>query len=120
MLELRRETLVADATVTKIDSDHSPSGEQGQRYLASGKNVSMRMWKKSPGEPKAPTSRDYETVGYVMQGRAELETEGQTIRLEPGDSWVVPKGATHRYRILEEFTAIEATSPPAQVHGRDE
>jgi hypothetical protein len=37
-----------------------------------------------------------------------------------GDSWVVPKGALHRYTILEPFTAVEATYPPAHVHGRDE
>ena len=40
--------------------------------------------------------------------------------LVPGDSWVVPKGARHAYKILEPFTAVEATHPPAQVHGRDE
>lgn len=39
--------------------------------------------------------------------------------LEPGASWVVPKGAKHTYKILELFTAVEATSPPAEVHGRD-
>jgi quercetin dioxygenase-like cupin family protein len=55
-----------------------------------------------------------------VSGRAELLVEGQTLTLEPGDSWLVPKGAEHRYRIIERFTAIEATSPPAQVHGRDE
>jgi quercetin dioxygenase-like cupin family protein len=42
------------------------------------------------------------------------------IVLEPGNSWVVPKGATHSYKVLEDFTAIEATYPPYQVHGRDQ
>jgi quercetin dioxygenase-like cupin family protein len=42
------------------------------------------------------------------------------VFLEAGDSWVVPKGAKHSYKILESFTAVEATSPPAQAHGRDE
>lgn len=46
--------------------------------------------------------------------------EGQMVLLEPGDSWVVQKGASHTYKILKPFTAVEATSPPAQVHGRDE
>jgi hypothetical protein len=32
----------------------------------------------------------------------------------------VPRKASHTYRILEPFTAVEATSPPAFVHGRDE
>ena len=64
--------------------------------------------------------RDYETVGFVIDGKAELHLEGQMVLLERGDSWVVPKGARHSYKILETFTAVEATSPPAEVHSRDE
>ena len=41
------------------------------------------------------------------------------ILLEPGDSWMVPAGAHHSYRILETFTAVEATSPPSYMYGRD-
>ena len=112
---------MADTTVTKIDSQHSPHGPQGQKYLASGKKIAMRLWEnESPAEPKEPAARDYETVGYVVSGRAELHSEGQTVLLEPGNSWVVPAGARHTYKILEPFTAVEATSPPAQAHGRDE
>ncbi|HIK07444.1 MAG TPA: cupin domain-containing protein [Trichormus sp. M33_DOE_039] len=112
---------MSDTSVKKIDSSHSPKGKLGQKYLASGKTVSMRLWEnEQPGEDKQPTRREYETVGYVINGRAELHIEGQMISLEQGTSWVVPKGATHHYNILEPFTAIEATSPPAQVHGRDE
>lgn len=111
---------MADTTVHKIDSAHSPKGEQGQKYLASGKTVSMRLWQdEPPTDAKPPSRRDYETVGYVISGSAELHLEGQVIKLEPGDSWAVPKGAEHTYKILETFTAVEATSPPAQVHGRD-
>lgn len=112
---------MSDTTVTKIDSAHSPHGQMGQKYLASGKNVALRLWENEPpGEPKHAGARDYETVGYVIAGRAELQLEGQTVRLEPGDSWVVPRGASHTYKILEALTAVEATSPPAQAHGRDE
>jgi quercetin dioxygenase-like cupin family protein len=111
---------MADTTVKKVDSAHSPTGEQGQKYLASGKTLSMRLWQdEPPTDAKPPSRRDYETVGYVISGSAELRIEGQMIKLEPGDSWAVPKGAEHTYKILETFTAVEATSPPAQVHGRD-
>jgi hypothetical protein len=41
------------------------------------------------------------------------------VLLGPGDSWVVPRGSSHSYKILEPFTAVEATSPPAFAHGRD-
>jgi quercetin dioxygenase-like cupin family protein len=111
---------MADTTVMKVASAHSPKGDQGQKYLASGKTVSMRLWQdEPPTDAKPPSRRDYETVGYVISGSAELHIEGQMIKLEPGDSWAVPKGAEHTYKILETFTAVEATSPPAQVHGRD-
>lgn len=109
-----------DTTVKKVSSRHSPKGGGGEKYLASGKTVSMRMWEnESPGEAKPASRRDYETVGYVIGGAAELHIEGQMVKLEAGDSWVVPKGAEHSYRILEPFTAVEATAPPAQVHGRE-
>lgn len=112
---------MVDKSVKKVTSDYSPNGRMGQKYLASGINVSMRLWESLPASPPATRKkRDYEVVGYVIQGRAKLELEGQTILLEAGDSWVVPKNATHSYEILEPFTAVEATAPPAQVHGRDE
>jgi quercetin dioxygenase-like cupin family protein len=106
-----------DKSVKKVTSAHSPRGELGQKYLADGKAVSMRMWdEEEPGEPKPEAARDYETVGYVISGRARLHLEGQQVDLEPGDSWVVPKGANHTYEVLENFTAVEATSPPAELH----
>lgn len=112
---------MSDTTVTKVDSEHSPKGPQGQKYLASGKSIAMRLWDEGPNEAKPQqTTRDYEIVGYVLEGKAELELEGQTISLQAGDSWVVPKGATHSYHIKEKFKAVEASHPPAQVHGRDE
>jgi quercetin dioxygenase-like cupin family protein len=93
----------------------------GQVYLTSGKRVALRLWRDEPPRADKPAAkRDYETVGYVIAGRAELTLEGQTLRLEPGDAWLVPAGAAHAYRILEPFTAVEATAPPAHVHGRDE
>ena len=110
-----------DTTVTKIDSSASPIGPDGEVYLASGKTMAMRMWRdEKPSDAKPAARRDYETIGYVLRGRAELHIEGQTMLLEEGNSWVVPKGAEHTYRILERFTAVEVTHPPYQVHGRTE
>ena len=106
-------------TVKKVSSSGSPHGELDQAYLVSGKRVSLRLWKNEKPQKKAPTRRDYETVGYVLAGEAELVVEGQTVLLQLGDAWLVPAGAEHEYHILSEFSAIEATSPPAEVHGRD-
>ena len=113
--------MAVDTTVKKLKSAFSPKAKSGQKYLVSGVKVSMRLWENEPpGRTAEATRRDYETVGYVIKGRAELDLEGQMVLLESGDSWLVPKGTSHSYTILESFTAVEATSPPAQIHGRDE
>ena len=112
---------MADTSITKVNAAHSPHGTMGQKYLAAGVHLGMRLWEgEKPGEPKPAVTREYETVGYVITGRAELHIAGQMVLLEPGDSWVVPKGSSHTYKILEPFTAVEATTPPAQAHARDE
>ena len=111
---------MSENNAAKVDSDNASQGEMGQTYLASGKIVSMRLWEnEQPGEPKPEARREYETVGFVLKGRAELHLEGEKTDLAEGDSWVVPQGASHTYKILESFSAIEATSPPAQAYDRD-
>ncbi|MBU6452259.1 MAG: cupin domain-containing protein [Cyanobacteria bacterium REEB67] len=110
---------MADTTITKIDSTHSPKGAAGQKYLACGKAMSMRLWEnESTDKNKSDTRHEYETIGYAIKGKAELHLEGQMVLLNAGDSWVVPKGASHHYKILEEFSAVETTSPPAELHDR--
>ncbi|MBD1909375.1 MULTISPECIES: cupin domain-containing protein [unclassified Leptolyngbya] len=111
---------MSDTTVIKVTSETAPIGEMGQKHLALSKKLSMRLWEnEQPNDAKPMTQRPYEAIGYVINGRAELHLEGQMILLEPGNSWVVPEGASHTYKILEPFTAVEVTTPPAEVHGRD-
>ena len=57
-----------DTTMKKVEAGISPRGEMGQRYLVAGKRVSMRLWVQEPGRKlKAPTTREYETVGYARR-----------------------------------------------------
>jgi quercetin dioxygenase-like cupin family protein len=101
------------AHIELIDAEHTRKSTSGERHLAKGQAISMRMWDAEPaGIEKRPAKRDYETVGYVIKGRAEITIEGEVAMLTPGSSWVVPKGAEHTYEIFEAFTAIEANSPP--------
>ena len=112
---------MSDTTIKKVNAKTSPKGDMGQTYLVSGVGMSMRMWDaEEPSEPKPEAKREYETVGFVISGKAELHLEGQKVLLEEGDSWLVPQGALHMYNILEAFTAVEATHPPARVDDRDE
>ena len=71
---------MTDTTVIKVTSQFSPRGEMGQKYLASGVHVSMRLWDKEPaGEQKAASAREYETVGFVIDGRAEYAAVFTTV-----------------------------------------
>ena len=98
----------------KVSSKDAPSGAQGEVSLAQGERIGLRMWRdEPPTDGKPSTASDHETVGYVISGRAKLVLEERTVVLEPGDSYCVPAGALHSYHILESFTAIEATAPPA-------
>jgi quercetin dioxygenase-like cupin family protein len=84
----------------KSAQSHAPKGRVGQKYLASGIHISMPLWEREqPAEAKPQTARDYETVGIVLEGKAELHIEGQLVLLEKGDSWVVPKGSRHTTRL---------------------
>lgn len=113
-----------DTSIVKLDSARSPRGAMGEKYLASGVRLSMRLWEAEAATNEdaaraTESARDYEVVGYVVSGCAMLHLEGQVVRLDAGSSYVVPRGARHFYHVLEPFTAIEAMSPPGHVHGRD-
>ncbi|HEX9952848.1 MAG TPA: cupin domain-containing protein [Rubricoccaceae bacterium] len=111
---------MSDHSVKKIDSSASPHGAMGQKYLASGKALSMRLWEEPAGDAGEPHTRDYETVGYVISGAVEIHVSGDVITCRAGDSYLVPDGAERQYVVVEDLVAVEATSPPAEVHGRDE
>ncbi len=105
---------MAHANVQKVSSPDAPRGSDGQIQLVAGDRVSMRMWlEEEPADSKPVSTRTYETVGFVLTGRAELHIDGRVVDLVEGDSWIVPAGVSHTYKILETFSAIEATSPPA-------
>lgn len=111
---------MTDDTVKKVDASAAPTGELGQEYLVSGTRVALRRWKQQqPGGDITPHTRDYETVGYVIQGRVRVHLGADHVELGPGESWLVPAGAEHAYEILEPLTAVEATAPPARVDDRD-
>ena len=98
-------------TISKISTSHAKTGPHGDLLLAGGAHMSMRLWKDELPQDKAAHRSDYETLGYVISGRAELTIEGTKVTLEPGDSYLVPANAAHTYKIIEKFTALETISP---------
>ncbi|WP_261664742.1 cupin domain-containing protein [Deinococcus sp. Marseille-Q6407] len=101
-------------TQYKVSRDETRHGKDGEHHLAKGENSSMRLWhneQPSDTADKEPHANDYETLGYVISGRAELTVDGETLTLQPGDSYLVPRGTQHTYRVLETLTAVEVVSP---------
>ena len=37
-------------------------------------------------------------VGYVLEGRLGLEFDDETVKLEPGDGFIIPGGRASRHR----------------------
>jgi mannose-6-phosphate isomerase-like protein (cupin superfamily) len=124
--QLFRAVFEEDGTMARrnsivIPEAEAPRGEMGQLYLATGDLVALRLWDEYPEhEQKTCTARDYETVGYVLEGKAILTISNNSVELHPGDSWVVPMGKVHTYEILEHFRAVEATSPPGREMNLDD
>lgn len=101
------------AEITGLTADAAPTGPDGEKLLARGAAIAMRMWdNEAPTDDKPFSKRPYETVGYVISGRAELTVAGKTTLLVAGSSWVVPRNAEHTYKVIETLTAVEATTAP--------
>lgn len=103
--------------IRKVSSKGAEACPTGEVLLATGSAMAMRMWQDEEPQEKAPHRSPYETIGYVVAGRADLIVDGEMTTLEPGDSYLVPANAEHSYRIVETFTAVECTSPPAIAAG---
>ena len=110
-----------DTTIKKVEAGTSPRGEMGQKYLVAGKRVSMRLWvQRTRGQAQGPNSQGLRDRRVRNLGAAQSSIwKDKNSNLKAGDLWLVPAGAMHQYTIIEPFTAVEATAPPAEVHGRD-
>lgn len=52
---------MAETSITKVNAQSSPKGAMGQKYLASGVSMAMRLWEdEQPGQEKPASQRDYE------------------------------------------------------------
>ncbi|GGR18707.1 cupin domain-containing protein [Deinococcus ruber] len=85
------------------------------KTLVQGERVALRLWSgEVPGTHKEMHTSPYETVGYVLQGRAEVEVNNERHTVGVGDTYLIPQGAMHTYHFLETFSAVEAISQPEE------
>ena len=62
--------MAQDTTVKKVSSEHSPTGPQGEVYLASGKRVSMRLWREEEPTQDKPTHKHEQPTSTSMRSWA--------------------------------------------------
>ncbi len=79
-------------------------------HLIKGSKIALRLWDETDVFDKPPVAREYEVVGYVLEGTAVLDLDGKQQQLNQGDSYLVPAGVKHKYQINGRFRSIEATS----------
>ncbi len=57
--------------------------------------------------------RDAEEIYYVLDGRGQMEIDGETATVEAGDAVLIPPGAWHQIRaVTERLRFLCACAPP--------
>lgn len=80
-------------------------GATGERMM-----VTQMLFKR--GQNVSTHAHPNEQSGYCVSGRFEITIDGVAAGIGPDDTYVIPGGTPHSYRILENAVAIEVFSPP--------
>jgi uncharacterized protein len=100
-VELGEESL--DPSTIVEGTPRTRSGEIASTPLADGSTLETGVWSCSPG-----TVTDVETdeTFVVLSGRAEIECDGETFEIGPGDVCVLPAGAETKWTVYETLTKV--------------
>jgi quercetin dioxygenase-like cupin family protein len=82
-------------------------GAIGERMM-----VTLMTFRK--GQEVGTHSHPHEQAGYCIGGRFTLTIGDESSVIEQNDSYVIPSGVNHNYRILEDSVAVEVFSPPRE------
>jgi len=98
-------------------SADATSGDRGERLLAAGEQVALRVWEHEPAGETAPEhSNPYEYVAYVTQGSMRVRIgDSEPVAVGVGDSYVVPAETAYAFEIVERATVVEAVSPASAL-----
>lgn len=101
---------------TVLSAD-ATSGDRGERLLAAGGQVALRVWEHEPaGETSSEHANEYEYVAYVTDGLMRVRIgDDEPVEIGVGDSYVVPAGTTYAFEIVERATVVEAVSPASAL-----
>ena len=92
----------------KVDptSQYTP-GIEG--YVFDGADASqMAFWTYAQAAHSAEHAHDYDEYIVVVQGQYTLRFGGDTVVLQPGDEYLIPKGVRHGGEVMAGTRAIYA------------
>lgn len=81
---------------------------------AVGEQMMVTLMTFEAGQEVGQHRHPHEQVGYCLEGRFELTVDGEPLLIEPDDSYAIPGGAPHSYKILEHSLAVEVFAPPRE------
>jgi uncharacterized cupin superfamily protein len=98
-----------------VARDQATSGQDGERLMARGRRVELRLWERDPAsEAATPPDAAHDHVAYVQDGALIVAiADDPPVELHAGDSYVVPAGERCRFEVLEPATVVEAIGPAA-------
>jgi quercetin dioxygenase-like cupin family protein len=99
----------------KIDWSQIPwedVNDQVSRKVIMGDRVMMVMYRFQAGLTWPEEIHEAEQGGYVLKGKAEGRSGGNTFILGPGDSYFIESNVPHSTHFVEETILIDIFSPP--------
>ena len=89
-----------------------PVTDEVSRKVIMGSNMMMVLYKFAEGCEWPLEQHKAEQCGYILKGRIEFTTEGKTLTLNAGDSYMIESMAPHQSLFTEETILIDLFSPP--------
>jgi len=81
---------------------------------ATGERMMVALMTFRKGQQVGTHSHPHEQSGYCISGRFALTIDNFSSTIEPDDSYVIPTGVPHSYRIIKDSLAVEVFSPPRE------
>jgi mannose-6-phosphate isomerase-like protein (cupin superfamily) len=88
------------------------AGQPWHEFMRAGM-FSAGVYRLAAGETDTQTPHAEDEVYYVLEGRAELELDGEKHRIEPGSIVFVARRVEHRFvNIAEDLELLVLFAPP--------
>jgi quercetin dioxygenase-like cupin family protein len=83
--------------------------------LGGGNSMNALHWQTPKGTVSPVHDHPEEQFGYILKGMIEVTIGAEKAILSAGDSYMIPGGVPHQFRLIEDSVAIDVFSPKRPV-----